>query len=296
MNMSRSDFEKVGSVDSVVRRRHAVRYSLIIAAAIIVLALVVLFGYGIVRYFYFGNEHFLYRELVVEPVPGFTKQAVQDFLEQNCCNVGKTSLTTIDLRKLRTVFLEKNPSLENVEIRRIFPDALALTLTAREPLAYVCGMKPAGKGAEVAGVVDRSGIFFKTPKDKNAVPEGMPYIVNVENAKQLEAGKKIDSYLLKNAIELVVLIGGKAHVENAAYSVIEIDINSKYNRYECFLKPAPGNKVFSKDVVSVLFPTDINKILTALEKFDVILARSLKDGGTISLADMTLEHNVKTRP
>ena len=294
--MSRRDFEKVGSVDSVVRRRHAVRYSLIAAAAIIVLALVILFGYGIVRYFYFGNDHFLYRELVVEPVPGFTKQAVQDFLEQNGCNVGKTSLTTIDLRKIRTVFLEKNPSLENVEIRRIFPDSLALTLTVREPLAHVCGMKPAGKGAEIVGLVDRNGFFFKMPKDKSAVPEGMPYIVNVENAKQLEAGKKIDNYLLKNALELVMLIGGKAHVENAAYSLIEIDINAKYNRYECFLKPDPGNKIFSKDVVSVRFPTDMNKMMTALEKFDVILARSLKDGGTISFADMTLEHNINTRP
>jgi hypothetical protein len=248
-------------------------------------------GYFLVRYFYFGNDHFLYNKILMEATPHFTRAMVQTLLEEFPepirCIPGKTSLTRVDLRGIRGEFL-KNPILEDVEVRRIMPDSLAFVFTERRPIAYLYGTHK-----KIVGLVDRNAVLFPYTGD-DTVPPDLPFITQLKEAPTLPMGEKADSYLLRNAIELIMEVGTRRMPDGAGYQIRVVQVNERYEQFECILKPIPGNKVFAKDI-TVIIPVHPDRMRSGLSKLDAILVRKLKDKETLSYADVTLEHNIPTR-
>ena len=283
--------EKRDEIDSIMRRRHIIRYSLLLGSIVLLVAILVIAVIALARGLYLKNDHFVFRQLEMKVTPHYSREKVLQILaelpDDEHCVEGRTHLSDVKVGAIRTRLL-KEPILKSVEVRRIFPDTISIELTERHPLAYVCGMK-----REILAMVDNEGVLF--PNDdsgKNTATADLPYITRV-NLQPLNMGVPCDNYQLKCALELVKIIESKPPVENAAYSIHLVQCNAKYEQFECLLKPFSGNKVFSKEI-TVKFPMDTKKMGPALNRFDSILLDKLKKKETLKYADMTLEHNVNT--
>ena len=141
--------------------------------------------------------------------------------------------------------------------------------------------------------MDKNGVVF--PKvDVNGSNETLPYITNVQNADAIPMGIKCEDKYLLAAIDLIHEVNIRPQIDGAAYSVFVVRLNYPRERLECTLRPLFSNPVFPKGV-EVWFPYDHDKMMEAFERFETILKIKLKEGSTLSFADVTLQYNVNTR-
>ena len=271
-------------------RRIAVRWGLFILS---ILLLLFLLGWGIVRFkrFLFDeNPHFLFRELRFEETTHFTTKSIQTYLEElgdeKGCVIGRTNLLTLDLQKLRNSFLAI-PLVENVEIRHILPGTLDILIKERIPIAFVSNAQT------VTAFIDNNGFVF--PRiDNKGIDENLPYITGVQNADHLPMGTKSEDKFLLSAIDFINEVNMRPQIDGAAFSTYVIRINYERERLECNLKPLFSNPIFPKGLL-IWIPCDKEKMLEAFDRLDAILKIKLKEGSTLSFADITLQYNVNTR-
>ena len=271
-------------------RRIAVRWGLFILS---ILLLLFLLGWGIVRFkrFLFDeNPHFLFRELRFEETTHFTIKSIQTYLEElgdeKGCVIGRTNLLTLDLQKLRNSFLAI-PLVENVEIRHILPGTLDIRIKERIPIAFVSNAQT------VTAFIDNNGFVF--PRiDNKGIDENLPYITGVQNADHLPMGTKSEDKFLLSAIDFINEVNMRPQIDGAAFSTYVIRINYERERLECNLKPLFSNPIFPKGLL-IWIPCDKEKMLEAFDRLDAILKIKLKEGSTLSFADITLQYNVNTR-
>ncbi|MBR4674979.1 MAG: FtsQ-type POTRA domain-containing protein [Victivallales bacterium] len=283
--------EKVRKNMAIQRgRRLAVRWVLF-AISLIVLLLLLKWGFGKIRDFLFDdNPHFVFRELRFEETTHFTNKSIQTYLEElgddNGCIIGRTNLLNLDIGKLRQTFLA-NPLIESVEIRHIMPSTLDIRIKERTAIAYVSNAQT------VTGLIDKNGVVF--PKvDNRGLDENLPYIANVQNAEHLPMGTKSEDKYLLSAIEFINEVTIRPQIDGIAYTTYVIKINYEREWLECTLKPLFSNPVFPKGLL-ILIPCDKEKMLEAFERLEAILKIKLKEGSTLSFADITLQYNVNTR-
>ena len=272
-------------------RRMAVRWGLFILSILLLLFLLV-WGIGRLDSFLFDeNPHFIFRELRFEDTMHYTARSIQTYLEElgeekGGCVIGRTNLLTLDLKKLRKSFLE-NPLVESVEIRHILPGTLDIRLKERSPVAFVSNAQA------VTAFIDEHGVVF--PRyDNKGIDENLPYITGVRNADNLPMGTKSEDKYLLSAIEFINEVNIRPQIEGAAFTAYVIQINYERDRLECNLKPLFSNPIFPKGLL-IWVPCDKEKMLEAFERLDAILKIKLKEGSTLSFADITLQYNVNTK-
>ena len=272
-------------------RRMVVRWGLFILS-ILLLVMLVLWGLGRLNSFLFNeNPHFVFREIQFEDTTHFTSRSIQTYLEElgeekGGCVIGRTNLLTLDLNKLRKTFLEI-PIVENVEIRHILPGTLDIRIKERTPLAFVSNAQA------VTGFIDAQGVVF--PRyDNKGIDDNLPYITGVQNADYLPMGTKSEDKYLLSAVDFINEVNIRPQIDGAAFTPYVIRINYERERLECNLKPLFSNPIFPKGLL-ILIPCDKEKMLEAFERLDAILKIKLKEGSTLSFADITLQYNVNTK-
>ncbi len=272
-------------------RRVAVRWGLFILSILLLIFLVV-WGYKwLDNYLFDKNPHFIFRELRFEDTTHYTAKSIQTFLEElgedkGGCVIGRTNLLTLDLKKLRKIFLAI-PIVESVEIRHILPGTLDIRLKERTPIAFV------SEAQAVTGFIDEHGVVFPQ-YDNKGIDGNLPYITGVQNAENLPMGTKSEDKYLLSAIDFINEVNIRPQIEGAAFTTYVIHINYARERLECNLKPLFSTPIFPQGLV-IWIPCDKDKMLEAFERLDAILKIKLKEGSTLSFADITLQYNINTK-
>lgn len=112
------------------------------------------------------------------------------------------NIFSVDLGKIETVFREM-PQVQDVRIKRELPDHLAISITAREPVAWVAAEGETGdpSASEKSLLADASG-FLMHPR--HVLPEyyHLPVIYGVKS-DNIRAGESLSGEDLRQALTLI---------------------------------------------------------------------------------------------
>ncbi|MDB6156250.1 MAG: Cell division protein FtsQ [Chthoniobacteraceae bacterium] len=132
-----------------------------------------------------------------------------------------SNIFKIDLAKAREGLI-RLPQAERVEIQRVLPNRLNVTINERRPLAWVCAKGETNPlDSEKSFLIDAHGIVMHS---KTVLPEylHMPVITGVE-MDNLAAGQRVHSLEMQAALELVRL-----NADSTRFQARLIDISKGY--------------------------------------------------------------------
>lgn len=167
--------------------------------------------------------------------------------------------------------LEQLPQVEEVQVLRKMPNEIDVQIVERKPVAWITGEKQISNpfSSEAAFLVDARGMLMK---QKKLLPEylGLPLIVGCAS-EPLVAGKTIESYDAKAALELLRLSSGS--FMQTRFQVREIDVSKGY----CLL-------VTDKNHTQVMFGFDnLEAQIARLEQFLVFSDDAKREIETVNL-------------
>ncbi len=131
------------------------------------------------------------------------------------------NIFTVDLAKGREA-LDRLPQVERVELQRVLPNKIEVTITERRPLAWV--VQQSGEDptvSEKAFLVDARGVAMRI---KAKLPEylSLPVIAGVP-MENVVLGQKVRSFEMQAALDLIRL-----NADNARFQPRSIDISKGY--------------------------------------------------------------------
>src|ERR1700730_16429899 len=167
--------------------------------------------------------------------------------------------------------LQQLPQVDEVQVIRKLPGEIDISVTERKPVAWITSDKQISDpfASEVAFLVDARGVLMK---EKKLLPEylGLPLITGC-TSESLEAGKIVDSFETKSALELLRL--STRSFMQTRFQIREIDVSKGY----CLL-------VSDKNHTRVTFGFDnLEAQLQRLEQFLVYADDSKQELGTVNL-------------
>jgi len=122
--------------------------------------------------------------------------------------------------------LQQLPQVDEVQVVRKLPSEIDIKLVERKPIAWITSEKGVADpfSSEAAFLVDGRGVLMK---EKKLLPEylGLPLISGC-TSESLEAGKIVDSYETRAALELLRL--GSASFMQTRFQIREIDLSKGY--------------------------------------------------------------------
>ncbi|MDQ2825206.1 MAG: FtsQ-type POTRA domain-containing protein [Verrucomicrobiota bacterium] len=261
-------------LDVKVRSRTATQHRnrrVLVFASKIVLVLVLLCGVylagreGAKRFFFENPE---YRLSAIEVQTDGTLQREQ-------------ILKTTDLREGENIFrvnlahvhdqLQQLPQVDEVQIVRKLPGEIDIKITERKPIAWITSEKQISDpfASDAAFLVDARGVLMK---EKKLLPEylGLPLISGC-TSESLEAGKIVESFETKGALELLRL--STRSFMQTRFQIRDIDVSKGY----CLL-------VTDKNHTRVTFGFDnLDVQLQRLEQFLVYSDDSKQELATVNL-------------
>ena len=167
--------------------------------------------------------------------------------------------------------LQQLPQVDEVQVIRKLPGEIDLRIVERKPIAWITSDKQISDpfASEVAFLVDARGVLMK---EKKLLPEylGLPLITGC-TSESLEAGKTVESFETKAALELLRL--STRSFMQTRFQIREIDISKGY----CLV-------VADKNHTRVTFGFDnLDAQLERLEQFLVYADDSRRELGTVNL-------------
>ena len=167
--------------------------------------------------------------------------------------------------------LQQLPQVDEVQVTRKLPSEIDIRITERKPVAWITGEKQITDpfASEGAFLVDARGVLMK---EKKLLPEylGLPLITGC-TSEALEAGKIVDSFEAKAALELLHL--STRSFMQTRFQIREIDVSKGY----CLL-------VTDKNHTRVTFGFgNIDAQLERLEQFLVYSDDSKRELETVNL-------------
>jgi cell division septal protein FtsQ len=190
-------------------------------------------------------------------------------------------LETAQLREGENIFrvdlagihdrLQQLPQVEEVEVERKMPAEIDIRIVERKPVAWITREKEISDpfASDAAFLVDARGVLMK---EKKMLPEylALPLIAGCVS-QSLEAGKVVESYDAKAALELLGL--STRSFMQTHFQIREIDLSKGY----CLL-------VTDKNRTQVTFGFDgLEKQLQRLEQFLVYSDDSKRELATVNL-------------
>lgn len=154
----------------------------VVLVILAICALSLCFALGYYYFFYF--PHFQVRHV---KITGCNKVSPLDILERANIN-GPTNLLLLSLEEI-SERLSENPWLDEVELKRVFPDTLEIEVSERKPVAVV--------STDALYYADRKGILFKRVTGDD--PINYPTIIGIEEYTCSED----DRILLRKALDLI---------------------------------------------------------------------------------------------
>src|SRR3984893_13568983 len=167
--------------------------------------------------------------------------------------------------------LQQLPQVDEGQVTRKLPGEIDIRIVERKPIAWITSDKQISDpfASEVAFLVDARGVLMK---EKKLLPEylGLPLITGC-TSESLEAGKTVESFEAKAALELLRLSTGS--FMQMRFQIREIDVSKGY----CLL-------VTDKNRTRVALGfNDLQTQLRRLEQFLVYCDDSKKELGTVNL-------------
>ncbi|MEP7013927.1 MAG: FtsQ-type POTRA domain-containing protein [Verrucomicrobiota bacterium] len=167
--------------------------------------------------------------------------------------------------------LQELPQVDEVQIMRKLPGEIDIQIIERKPIAWITGDKQIVDpfAAEGAFLVDARGVLMK---EKKLLPEylGLPLILGC-SSESLEAGKTVESFEAKAALELLRQSTGS--FMQTRFQIREIDVSKGY----CLV-------VTDKNHSRVTFGFDnIDTQLQRLEQFLIYSDDSKQEMATVNL-------------
>lgn len=167
--------------------------------------------------------------------------------------------------------LQQLPQVDEVQVTRKLPAEIDIKITERKPVAWITGEKQIIDpfATEGAFLVDARGVLMK---EKKLLPEylGLPLITGC-TSEALEAGKVVDSFEAKAALELLRL--STRSFMQTRFQIREIDVSKGYSLV-----------VTDKNHTRVTFGFDnIDAQLERLEQFLVYSDDSKRELATVNL-------------
>jgi len=190
-------------------------------------------------------------------------------------------LKVADLREGENIFsvnlgrvhdrLQQLPQIDEVQVERKLPAEIDIHVVERKPVAWITDEKEMADpfASDAAFRVDGRGVLMK---EKKLLPEylGLPLILGCAS-ESLEAGKVIESFEAKAALELLRL--STRSFMQTRFQIREIDVSKGY----CLL-------VTDKNHVCVTFGFDkLDAQLQRLEQFLIYSDDSKRDLATVNL-------------
>ncbi|HEY2103811.1 MAG TPA: FtsQ-type POTRA domain-containing protein [Chthoniobacterales bacterium] len=190
-------------------------------------------------------------------------------------------LKTADLREGENIFavnlarvhdvLQQMPQVDEVQVVRKMPGEIDIQLVERKPIAWITSDKQISDPfqSEVAFLIDARGVLMK---EKKLLPEylGLPLITGCAS-ESLEAGKVVESFEAKAALELLRLSAGS--FMQTRFQIREIDVSKGY----CLI-------VTDKNHTRVTLGFDhLDTQIQRLEQFLVYADDSKRDIETVNL-------------
>lgn len=118
--------------------------------------------FGLNTLLFTGNERFTLREIVIAPPPGYlysywNNEHFRDKRIQKICNdlqltPGRTNLFEIDPAEVREIMLQKNPEIQNIAVRKRFPDQLEFIIQESSPFLNLGQGRCLGDQYKVASI------------------------------------------------------------------------------------------------------------------------------------------------
>jgi cell division protein FtsQ len=180
------------------------------------------------------------------------------------------NIFSVNLAQVRDRLLQL-PQVDDVQVIRKLPGEIDVRIVERKPIAWITSDKQISDpfASEVAFLVDARGVLMK---EKKLLPEylGLPLITGC-TSESLEAGKTVESFEAKAALELLRLSTGS--FMQMRFQIREIDVSKGY----CLA-------VSDKNHTRVTFGFDnLETQLQRLEQFLVYADDSKKDLATVNL-------------
>ena len=177
---------------------------------------------------------------------------------------------SVNLAQVRDRLLQL-PQVDEVQVIRKLPGEIDLKIVERKPIAWITSDKQISDPfpSDVAFLVDARRVLMK---EKKLLPEylGLPLITGC-TSESLEAGRTVESFEVKAALELLRLSTGS--FMQTRFQIREIDVSKGY----CLL-------VTDKNRTRVTFGFDnLETQLDRLEQFLVYADDSNKELGTVNL-------------
>lgn len=280
--------ENIKNVNRLQKRKIA-RIVCVVLVLILLLGTVIGSYWGLRRFLLTENPHFLCRNIDFEPTAHFSLKDIQTRLEElgeeKGCVLSRTNILKLDMEGIRKHFL-KYSVVRNVEIRRIMPGTVKIVIEERKPVATL------GSEGKVEALIDRDGVVFSYYPERLALTN-LPFITMIRGMNKMPRGEKCNDRAVRAALTLIETVASHAPVRGAEFVPRTIVLNYELQRLECYISGIPGNRIFAKRTV-VCVPFDAGRIPDAMDRFYTILALKIKNGETISFADVTLEKNVNT--
>jgi cell division septal protein FtsQ len=122
--------------------------------------------------------------------------------------------------------LQQLPQVDEVQVVRKLPGEINIRIVERKPIAWITSEKEISDPfqSEVAFLIDARGVLMK---EKKLLPEylGLPLITGCMS-ESLEAGKTVESFEIKAALELLRLSSGS--FMQTRFQIREIDASKGY--------------------------------------------------------------------
>ena len=252
---------------------------LLFACALIVLA-IFLCRYG-VRHLYRENPAFLLSRIEVLTSNEQMRVKTEECLHKLQIQEGLTNLTGIDLRAVRNE-LCKNPRVANIELQRIFPGTLRVTVKPRVPVAILRFPPESGRG-ELK--VDQEG--YVLPQDLPGVTAVLPRITGLTKPENFVEGQKTEDVGVLAFLEF--LKKSALRPDGAVYEVFIARLDTENEKMTLYLE---ANGPFKQSARIVMPTSDIS---THLDRIGVIVELKRNRNQTISYVNATY-NNIPVRP
>mgnify|MGYP006296493169 CR=1 FL=1 len=171
-------------------RRHAVRLGVRVGVVVLMLTAVGLVLHVLERLFYSGNPHFTLENVHV-PRGDLASTEVVDRLK---LELGADNLYALDLGQMRERLLQ-DPVLQEVEVRRVLPDSLHVSVYSRTPVAQL--LRRGGP------TLDSEGYVMK-PSDGLGARE-LPILAGIHGASRIRHGQRLTQAPVAAALEFLRL-------------------------------------------------------------------------------------------
>jgi cell division protein FtsQ len=173
--------------------------------------------------------------------------------------------------------LQQLPQIDEVQVMRKLPGEIDIRVIERKPVAWITDQKEIIDpfASQAAFLVDGRGVLMK---EKKLLPEylGLPLITGCAS-EPLEAGKVVESFEAKAALELLRLSAGS--FMQTRFQIREIDVSKGY----CLV-------VTDKNRTRVTFSFD--KLRTQLQRLEQFLVYSDDSKQELATVNLLVQRNI----